>query len=115
MWGVRCWKQLAIGNMNAFGRVSVCGVISKHKDAGKRAVPDMLDVVYKRIRIQGYLALDYMNVYPDSILTTSDHLRIRNMQALEDVTPGVENISSAFIGLFRGDNIGKKIVKLADE
>ncbi|KAM4125365.1 hypothetical protein ACB094_01G304300 [Castanea mollissima] len=35
--------------------------------------------------------------------------------ALEDITSGVENIPSAFIGLFRGDNIGKKIVKLADE
>ena len=107
--------EAAVSNMNAFGRVAVCGVISEYTDAGKRAAPNMLDIVYKRITIKGYLATDYMHVYADFLSTTSDHLRIGNMKALEDITPGVENIPSAFIGLFRGDNIGKKIIKLAEE
>ncbi|KAF3950498.1 hypothetical protein CMV_023759 [Castanea mollissima] len=105
----------AVDNVSTFGRIAVCGVIAKYTDAGKRAAPDMLNVVYKRIKIQGYLATDYLNVYAYFISTTSNHLRTGNMQALEDITSGVENIPSAFIGLFRGDNIGKKIVKLADE
>ncbi len=75
----------------------------------------MLDVVYKRITIQGFLLPDYMNLHANFISTTSDHLRNGYMQAVEDITPGVENIPAAFIGLFRGDNIGKKIVKLAEE
>nr|POE55201.1 (+)-pulegone reductase [Quercus suber] len=107
--------EAAVDNMNTFGRIAVCGVIAEYTDDGKRVAPDMLNVVYKRTRFQGYLALDYLNVYPDFISTTSDHLRTGNMQALEDITSGVENIPSAFIGLFCGDNIGKKIVKLADE
>jgi NADPH-dependent curcumin reductase CurA len=56
-----------------------------------------------------------MHVYADFLSTTSDHLPTGNMKALEDITPGVENIPSAFIGLFRGDNIRKKIIKLAEE
>ncbi|KAE7998871.1 hypothetical protein FH972_003369 [Carpinus fangiana] len=108
-------QEAAVANMNAFGRVAVCGVISEYTDAGKRAAPEMLDVVYKRITIRGFLAADFMNVFADFISTTSDHLRTGNMQAVEDITPGLENIPSAFIGLFRGDNIGKKIVKIADE
>ncbi|KAL4654054.1 hypothetical protein ACB092_01G350900 [Castanea dentata] len=107
--------EAAVDNVNTFGRIAVCGVIAEYTDAGKRAAPDMLNVVYKRIRIQGYLATDYLNMYADFISTTSDHLRTGNMQALEDITSGVENIPSAFIGLFRDDNIGKKIVKLVDE
>ncbi|XP_042973124.1 2-alkenal reductase (NADP(+)-dependent)-like [Carya illinoinensis] len=106
--------EAAVANVNNFGRVAVCGVISEYT-SGKRAAPDMLDVVYKRITIRGFLAADYMNVYSDFISTTSDHLCTGNMQALEDITPGVENIPSAFIGLFSGDNVGKKIVKIADE
>ncbi|GMY35871.1 2-alkenal reductase (NADP(+)-dependent)-like [Fagus crenata] len=105
----------AVSNMNSFGRVAACGVISEYTDAGKRAAPDMLDVVYKRITIQGFLIPDYMNLHAKFISTTSDHLRNGYMQAVEDITPGVENIPAAFIGLFRGDNIGKKIVKLAEE
>jgi NADPH-dependent curcumin reductase CurA len=108
-------QEAAVANMNAFGRVAVCGVISEYTDAGKRAAPDMIDVVYKRITIRGFLGADFMNVFADFISTTSDHLRTGNMQAVEDITPGLENIPSAFIGLFRGDNIGKKIVKIADK
>ena len=72
--------EAAVDNMNTFGRIAVCGVIAEYTDAGKRAAPDMLNVVYKRIRIQGYLATDYLNVYADFISTTSDHLRTGNMQ-----------------------------------
>ncbi|KAK9269218.1 hypothetical protein L1049_000988 [Liquidambar formosana] len=107
--------EAAVANMNAFGRVAVCGVISEYTDKRKRAAPDMLDVVYKRITIQGFLAADYLNVYADFLSTTSDHLRTGKMQVLEDISQGVESVPSAFIGLFRSDNIGKKIVQIADD
>ncbi|KAK7849406.1 nadph-dependent oxidoreductase 2-alkenal reductase, partial [Quercus suber] len=89
----------AVANMNAFGTIVVFGAISEYKDVGKQT---------KRIRIQGFLPTDCMNVHADFISTTSDHLRTGNMQALEDITLGLENIPSAFVGLFRG-------VKIADE
>ncbi|RXH74447.1 hypothetical protein DVH24_029168 [Malus domestica] len=107
--------EAAVENMNTFGRVAVCGMISEYTDAGKRAAPNMLDVVCKRIKIQGFLAADHMNVYSDFISTTVDHLRTGNLQAVEDISCGLESFPSAFIGLFRGHNTGKKMVKLADE
>ncbi|KAK3002874.1 hypothetical protein RJ639_020131 [Escallonia herrerae] len=107
--------EAAISNMNAFGRVAMCGVISEYTDQGKRAAPDMIDVVYKRIKIQGFLAADYMNVYGDFISKTTDHLLAGKIKVLEDISEGVESIPSAFIGLFRGDNVGKKSVKIADD
>ncbi|CAK9182158.1 unnamed protein product [Ilex paraguariensis] len=107
--------EAAVSNMNTFGRVAVCGVISEYTDSGKRAAPHMLDVVYKRITIQGFLAADHMAVYADFITTTTDHLRTGKMQALEDVSIGLESVPSAFAGLFRGDNVGKKIVQVGEE
>jgi NADPH-dependent curcumin reductase CurA len=107
--------EAAVANMKISGRVAVCGVISEYTDAGKRAAPDMLDVVYKRLTIRGFLAADHLNVYSDFISTTVDHLQTGNIQAIEDISTGVESIPLAFIGLFRGDNIGKKMVKIADE
>lgn len=107
--------EAAVANMNKFGRVGVCGAISEYTGSGKRAALEMLDVVYKRITIQGFLAADYLKCYADFISTTAEHLRTGKMQALCDISHGVESVPCAFIGLFCGDNIGKKIVQIADE
>ncbi|KAF3453691.1 hypothetical protein FNV43_RR04132 [Rhamnella rubrinervis] len=107
--------EAAVANMKIFGRVAVCGVISEYTDAGKRAAPDMMDVMYKRITIRGFLVGDHFNIHSDFISTTVDHLQTGNIQVIEDISTGLESIPLAFIGLFRGDNIGKKMVKIADE
>ncbi|PIM99250.1 putative NAD-dependent oxidoreductase [Handroanthus impetiginosus] len=107
--------EAAVANMNKFGRVALCGVISEYTGGGKRPALEMLDVVYKRITIQGFLAADHTKNYGDFISTITDHLRTGKMQALCDISHGLESIPSAFVGLFRGDNIGKKIVQIAHE
>ncbi|GFY99757.1 hypothetical protein Acr_13g0011570 [Actinidia rufa] len=78
--------------MNTFGRVAACGVISEYADAGKRAAPSMLNVVYKRINIRGFLAVDLMSAYADFISTTADYLRDGKIHVLEDISRGVENV-----------------------
>ncbi|XVF48099.1 hypothetical protein PTKIN_Ptkin03bG0164300 [Pterospermum kingtungense] len=108
-------QEAAIDNMKINGRIAVCGVISEYTDAEKPAAPSMIDVIYKRIKIQGFLAGDHLNVFADFLSTTSDHLLTGKLQPLEDISDGVESIPSAFISLFRGQNIGKKIVKIAEE
>ncbi|KAG9459649.1 hypothetical protein H6P81_004157 [Aristolochia fimbriata] len=108
--------EAAVANMNTNGRVAVCGVISEYTNAQKRAAPDFLDIIYKRITLQGFLAGDYLQQYfPEFFSVTSDLLRNGKICALEDVSPGLESVPSAFCGLFRGDNVGKKLVRVAHE
>ncbi|XP_058223899.1 2-alkenal reductase (NADP(+)-dependent)-like isoform X1 [Rhododendron vialii] len=107
--------EAAVANMNTFGRVAACGVISEYTDATKRAAPNMLEVVIKRITIRGFLASDHMNLLADFISTTADHLRKGEIHVLEDISRGLESIPAAFTGLFRGDNIGKTIVQITEE
>lgn len=107
--------EAAVANLNTFGRVAVCGVISEYTENERRPGPDMLEVIYKRITIQGFLAADHMHLFPEFISTISDHLHDGRMHALEDVSEGLESIPSAFAGLFRGDNIGKKLVRISDD
>ncbi|KAK5829794.1 hypothetical protein PVK06_013587 [Gossypium arboreum] len=108
-------QEVAVSNMNIDGRIAVCGVISEYLDSEKRAAPSMIEVIYKRIKIQGFLAGDYLNIFGDFLSTTCDRLRTGKIQPLEDISDGVESIPSAFISLYRGQNIGKKIVKIAEE
>ncbi|KAF5812743.1 putative oxidoreductase [Helianthus annuus] len=107
--------EAAISNMNSYGRVALCGVISEYTDVGKRATSNMLNVVYKRIMIQGFLGGDYMHLFPEFVSTTVDHLRAGKMLVLEDISIGLESVPSAFVGLFRGYNVGKKIVRVSND
>nr|GME06004.1 NADP-dependent alkenal double bond reductase P2-like [Ipomoea batatas] len=107
--------EVAVANMNTHGRVVVCGVISEYTNATVRAAPNMMDVVYKRIQIQGFLAADFMKVYADFYSRTLEYLKAGKIKVLEDISHGVENIPSAFVGLYRGNNVGKTIVQIADE
>ncbi|KAM0037201.1 putative oxidoreductase [Helianthus debilis subsp. tardiflorus] len=107
--------EAVISNMNLYGRVALCGVISEYKDVGKRASPNMLNVIYKRITIQGFLSGDYMHLFPEFISITVDHLRTRKMHMFEDISIGLESVPTAFVGLFREYNVGKKIVQASDD
>ncbi|KMT02878.1 hypothetical protein BVRB_8g194550 [Beta vulgaris subsp. vulgaris] len=110
--------EAAVANMNPFGRVAVCGVISQYTNpTGRRAAPDMINVIYKRIIIQGFLTTDYRDEqnFADFVSTTTSYLRAGQMQVLEDISFGLESIPSAFVGLFCGRNIGKTSVQIAQD
>ncbi|PWA34341.1 hypothetical protein CTI12_AA620080 [Artemisia annua] len=100
---------------SAVQRVAVCGVISDYTKSGKRASPSMIDVIYERIMIQGFLVSDfYTNDFKDFMPTTIDYVRAGKLCVLEDISYGIDNIPCAFIGLFQGENVGKKIVKITE-
>nr|GEZ01754.1 hypothetical protein [Tanacetum cinerariifolium] len=90
--------EAAVSNMNLHGRVAVCGVISEYTNTEKRAAPDMLNVIYKRITIQGFLVADYLSLFPEFLSTTIDHIRTGKMHVVEDVSTGLESVPSAFVG-----------------
>ncbi|KAJ6792874.1 2-alkenal reductase (NADP(+)-dependent)-like [Iris pallida] len=109
--------EAAVANMNPFGRVAACGAISEYTEKGRRAAaPNMIDVIYKRINIRGYLVSDYFggHLQDEFLSATADHVRHGLIHVLEDVSRGVESIPSAFAGLFRGDNVGKKLVQVSE-
>ncbi|XP_074558973.1 2-alkenal reductase (NADP(+)-dependent)-like isoform X2 [Curcuma longa] len=106
--------EAAVANMNQFGRVAVCGAIAEYTNAGKRAAPDLIDVIYKRITLRGFLAGDYLHLHEQFWAATTDYLRRGRMISLEDVSVGIESVPTAFVGLFRGDNVGKKLVRVCE-
>ncbi|KAI7727687.1 hypothetical protein M8C21_008150 [Ambrosia artemisiifolia] len=108
--------EAVVANMNAFGRIASCGVISDYTNSRKHTTLSMVDVIYKRIMIQGFLVSDfYANDYNDFMSITRDYVCAGKLCVLEDISCGVESIPSAFAGLFRGDNVGKKIVQIDKE
>nr|UUJ74932.1 2-alkenal reductase [Cephalotaxus hainanensis] len=104
--------EAVLENMNDHGRIAVCGAISQYNKDKPEGVIDLLKLVYKRIRMQGFLVVDYLNSFPEFVEKAREYLLEGKIQCLEDISDGLESVPSAFVGLFQGQNVGKKVVRL---
>lgn len=103
----------AIDNMNDFGRIVCCGMISTYNDAEPKPGPsNVFKIIAKRIRMQGFIVRDHMDQQPEFTKEMSDWIQSDKIHWEETVTEGLENAPQAFINLFHGDKMGKALVKL---
>ena len=101
--------------INTFARMSICGQISQYNNAKPEMGPRLLGMlIVARAKAQGFLVTDYMPRFAEGFAAMSGWLREGKLKYREDIVEGFENLPKAFIGLFHGENIGKRIVKVVD-
>lgn len=107
--------QSALMLMNPFGRIACCGGISQYEATtpapGPVGVPMLL--VLKRLKMEGFIVLDYAKEFPGAIGELKSWLDAGKLQVVEDIVDGLENAPKALIGLLHGDNKGKRMVRVA--
>lgn len=102
-----------ISQMNNYGRVVVCGSIASYNDNDDSQGPRLLPlVVFKKLLVQGFLIADYKDRYQEGIIQLQQWLTEGKLHDIETVIKGFDHLPDAFIGLFKGMNEGKMIVKL---
>jgi hypothetical protein len=105
--------EAAIGALRTYGRVAACGSISRYNDVEATPGPrNMFMVVTKRLRIQGYIISDHYDRFPEFFAKAEEWFRDGRLQYRETVIEGIENAPQAFLGLLRGENLGKMLVKV---
>ena len=105
--------EAAIGALRTHGRVVACGSISRYNDAEPAPGPrNMFLVVTKRLRIQGYIISDHYERFGEFAEQAATWVREGRLRYRETVVEGIENAPKAFLGLLRGENIGKMLVKV---
>jgi NADPH:quinone reductase len=101
--------------MNLFGRVSVCGQISQYNlekpEPGPRLLPYIL---VKQLKLEGFMVSRFQSRWAEGIGQMAMWLKEGKLKYREEVVEGFENTSKAFIGLLKGDNTGKMLVKARD-
>ena len=103
----------ALNAIRPFGRVIACGAISRYNDAQPSPGPrNLAFVVSKRLRIQGFIVSDHFDRFPAFLAEVSPWVASGELQVRETVLEGIENVPTAFAGLFRGDNVGKMLVRV---
>jgi NADPH-dependent curcumin reductase CurA len=99
---------------NPFARIPLCGMISQYNAGDDRyGVKNLMAAVGMRIKLQGFIVSDHMERWPEALKELSDGVRSGKIKYRETVTQGLENAPRAFIGLLKGENFGKQLVKVA--
>lgn len=105
--------EAAIGAMRPHGRIVCCGAISLYNATERQSGPaNLFMVVTKRLRVEGFIVSDQMETYAAFLAETAPLVRDGSLQAPETVLDGIERMPDAFAGLFRGDNVGKMLVRV---
>jgi NADPH-dependent curcumin reductase CurA len=108
--------EAAIASLRNYGRVVACGSISRYNDAEPSPGPrNMFMVVTKRLRLQGYIISDHFDRFAEFAREASEWVRDGRLKYRETIVEGIENAPQAFLGLLRGENIGKMLVKVGPD
>lgn len=102
-------------NMRLHGRIAACGMISQYTLEKPEGVHNLMSVVAKRIRMQGFMVFDYFSIYGQFLEKIIPYIKEGKITYVEDVAEGLENAPAALIGLYSGRNVGKQVVVIARE
>ncbi|MDO8433813.1 MAG: NADP-dependent oxidoreductase [Candidatus Binatus sp.] len=101
--------------INPRARISVCGQISQYNAAEPEMGPRLLGLLIERqARMEGFLVFQFAEKMRVAQKKMADWIRTGKLKYRESVVRGIENTPTAFIGMLRGENIGKQLVQLAD-
>ncbi|HZQ00631.1 MAG TPA: NADP-dependent oxidoreductase [Reyranella sp.] len=100
--------------LNNFARVAFCGAISEYQDKEPMAGPPrMFSIVQKRLILQGFIISDHAALMGDFVNEVGGLLKAGKLKSRETIVDGLERAPQAFLGLLKGENFGKLVVKVA--
>jgi NADPH-dependent curcumin reductase CurA len=104
-------KHLAVG-----ARVIICGTASiaswSPPPLGPRVERHLL---VKRARMQGFLIFDFADRYPEGLRALTEWVRMGSIRYREDILEGIEHAPGSIAGLYRGENLGKRLIRIASD
>jgi NADPH-dependent curcumin reductase CurA len=97
--------------VNVGARIPLCGLISGY-DGGEIAIRNVYSLLVNRVRLQGFIVTDRMDLWPGAMQELAGHVAAGRIRYRETVAQGLEAAPRAFLGMLRGENFGKQLVKL---
>jgi len=97
--------------MNAFGRIAFCGMIAGYNGEPIPMVNPSL-ILVSRLKLQGFIVSEHMNLWPQALKELGTMVATGKLKYRETVADGLAAAPEAFLGLLKGRNFGKQLVKL---
>ena len=107
--------EAALFRMNQNGRIACCGAVSQYDGAppahGPRGVPGL--IVTKRLKMQGFIVSDFFDEREKALKELEGWVQDGSLKVKEDILDGLDSLPEALIGLLAGENVGKRMVRVA--
>ena len=105
----------ALACMRPLGRIPVCGMISGYNNKGSRSegVTNLSNMIYSRITMRGFVVYEFNQLKDQFRKDMGSWIASGQLKHRETIIDGIENAPNALIGLFKGENIGKMLVRLS--
>jgi NADPH-dependent curcumin reductase CurA len=108
--------EAAIEHLNPFGRVALCGMIAQYNSPTPPSAPaNLMLAVRKRLTLQGFIVSDHQDKQVQFRSDMAGWIRTGQVQWRESIVEGLERAPEALIGLFKGENFGKMLVRVGPD
>src|SRR6266850_112806 len=104
--------EFAVKVLNPFSRVALCGLIAEYNATEPYGVKMMRSLLVNRVKLQGFIVFDRVDLYQRAIPKLANLVSQGKIKYRETIAEGLQNAPRAFIGLLKGQNLGKQLVKL---
>ncbi len=109
-------SDAALLKINQGARIVLCGQIDQYNATEMPTGPRLLfQLIIKGARMEGFLVNQFVDRRDEAVRKLAEWLKSGRLKYRETITDGIENAPKAFIGLFKGENIGKQLVRVAKE
>jgi NADPH-dependent curcumin reductase CurA len=107
--------EAALANLARGARVVLCGGISGYNETQPPPGPrNLMNLVLQRGRMEGFIIIDYVARFPEAAAQLARWTAEGKIVHREDIQEGIENAPETFLRLFRGQNIGKQLLKVGE-
>jgi NADPH-dependent curcumin reductase CurA len=107
--------EAALGQLTWRARVVLCGAISQYNNPEAiRGPRNYLSLLINSGRMEGFIVFNYAARYGEGMQMLAQWLREGKLKAKEDVVEGLETFPETLLKLFRGENLGKLVIKVAE-
>ncbi len=100
-----------LARMNAFGRIALCGMIAGY-EGQPLPIKDPRLILGSRLKLQGFIVSEHMALWPTALKELGAGVASGRLRYRETIANGLESAPEAFLGLLKGRNFGKQLVKL---
>jgi NADPH-dependent curcumin reductase CurA len=97
--------------MNAFGRIAVCGMIAGY-DGQPLPLAYPALILTQRLKVEGFIVSEHMEIWPEALKELGSLVATGQLKPRESIAQGLAAAPEAFLGLLKGKNFGKQLVKL---
>ena len=98
---------------NAFARVALCGMIAGY-DGAPLPMANPALILINRLKIEGFIVSEHIEVWPEALAELGALVGSGKLRPRETVAQGIEAAPQAFLGLLKGKNFGKQLVRVGD-